>query len=196
MTILKKFVDVVEMISEFFGWLSQMIVVLLIVIGFGNVVLRYVGQYMGTKLTSNAFIEWQWYLYTLVFLFGFAYILKNGINVRVDFWFANQSDRRKAWIDLIGHLLALIPFCILAIYVTWNPVLRSWGLLPNGTWGTWEISPDPDGLPRAPIKSMVIVAFVMLLLQAIAEVIKLIATLRGQAHLFQLEKLDAPLRIE
>lgn len=196
MPILKKIVDVIEMISEFFGWLSQMIVILLVVIGFSNVVLRYLGRYTGVKLTSNAFIEWQWYLYTLVFLFGFAYILKHGINVRVDFWFANQSDRRKAWIDLIGHILALIPFCILAIYVTWNPVLRSWGLLPNGTWGRWEMSPDPDGLPRAPIKSMVIVAFTMLLLQAIAEVIKLIAILRGQQHLFQLEKLDAPLRIE
>ena len=66
---------------------------------------------------------------------------------------------------------------MLGIYVTLNPVLASWGRLPNGSWGTWEISPDPDGLPRAPIKSMIIVAFVLLLAQAISQVIKYIAVL-------------------
>lgn len=193
---LKKVVDVIDMISEFFGWLAQMVVPVLILVGFGNVVLRYVGQYAGLKLTSNVIIELQWYLYTLVFLWGFGYILKNGINVRVDFWFANQSDRRKAWIDLIGHVLALLPFCILALYVVWGPILRSWGWQPNGTWGTWEMSPDPDGLPRAPIKSMVLVGFGLLFLQTIAEIIKLVAILRGQQELFQLQKSDAPLRVE
>ena len=196
MQILKKFVITVEMMSEGLGWLSQMIVPITILVGFSNVVLRYTGQIIGLKLTSNVIIELQWYLYTLIFFLGFAYILKNNINVRVDFWYANQTPKTKAWIDLIGHLLALLPFCLLALYVTYQPVLTSWGLRPDGSWGTWEVSPDPNGLPRAPIKSMVLVAFGMLLLQTIAEIIKLIAIVRGHEDLFQLKELEAPLRIE
>lgn len=197
MNALKHFVETVEKISEFLGWLSQMIVPITILVGVSNVALRYVGEFIGRKLTNNVVIELQWYLYTLIFFFGFAYILKHGVNVRVDFWFADQPQRRKAWIDLIGHLLALIPFCILALYVTWHPVLTSWGLLPNGTWGTWEVSPDPNGLPRAPIKSMIILAFGTLLLQALAEVVKLAAVLRGETNIFS-EAIEphAPLRIE
>lgn len=196
MKLLAQYTKVIDRISEIFGSISMYIVILTFFVGFLNVVLRYTGQIIGQRLTSNVFIELQWYLYSLIFFFGFSYILKNGINVRVDFWFANQSKKLKAKIDLIGHLVALIPFCLLALWATWSPVLKSWGLRPNGTWGTWEISPDPNGLPRAPIKSMIVVAFAMLLLQAIAEIFKLIAILRDQENLVQTVEHDAPIRIE
>lgn len=93
--------------------------------------------------------------------------LKHGINVRVDLIYAHWPTRRKAILDFVGHLLFLIPFCLLAIWVTINPVLTAWGRLPNGGWVPWEQSPDPGGLPRAPIKTMIIIAFVLLLLQTI-----------------------------
>lgn len=156
--------------------------------------------------------------------------------MRVDFWFAEQPAKRKAWIDFIGHILALIPFSILALYVTWNPVLSSWGHRSNqpfytgwdrwegsgetidriratceanpdcrvGSWAyyqqvigglPWEDSPDPDGLPRAPIKSMVLVSFFLLLLQGIAEMIKLTAILTDDDTFTRAER-DAPIRIE
>jgi TRAP-type mannitol/chloroaromatic compound transport system permease small subunit len=172
------------------------LVIVTFVVGFLNVVLRYVGRFIGVRLTSNLFIELQWYLYSLIFFFGFAYILKNNLNVRVDFWYAKQSRKRQATIDFVGHLVSLIPFCIMGIMVTINPVLRSWGLLPDGSWGTWELSPDPSGLPRAPIKTMIIFAFVTLLIQGIAELIKLIAILRGQEALVEAFHQDTPLRIE
>jgi len=184
-------------ISERFGELSMVIVVITVVIGFYNVVARYTGRYTGVQLSSNLFIELQWYLYSLVFLFGFAYILKHGINVRVDFIFAKWPKKRKATLDFWGHLFFLVPFCIMAIYVTINPVMVSWGRLPNGGWGNWELSPDPSGLPRAPIKTMIIFAFVLLLLQAFAELIKLWYVMRGHEEL-AVEELggDAPIRIE
>lgn len=196
MELLAKYTKAIDRVSEFFGAVSMYLVIVTFVVGFLNVVLRYTGQIIGRRLVSNVFIELQWYLYSLVFFLSFAYILKNGINVRVDFWFAEQNKKLKAKIDLVGHLIALIPFCILALWATWGPVLRSWGLRPNGEWGTWEVSPDPNGLPRAPIKSMIVVAFALLLLQAIAEVIKLIAILRDQEHLVQTVDIDAPIRIE
>jgi TRAP-type mannitol/chloroaromatic compound transport system permease small subunit len=172
------------------------LVIVTVAVGFGNVVLRYVGQLIGQRLTSNLFIELQWYLYSLIFLFGFPYILKNNINVRVDFWYANLSLKKKAWIDLIGHLIALIPFCLIGLWVAYSPIMRSWGRLPDGSWGMWELSPDPSGLPRAPIKTMIIVAFVLLLLQAISEMIKLIAILRDHPEDVEVAQRDAPLRVE
>lgn len=198
MRALVKVARFIDRISEFLGTLSMYLVIATFFVGILNVFLRYIGQFIGQRLTSNMVIELQWYLYSLIFLLGFAYILKNDINVRVDFWFAELSRKQQAKIDFIGHILALLPFCILAIWVVWNPILISWGLRPDGSWGMWEVSPDPDGLPRAPIKSFVLVAFVTLLLQAIAEMIKLAAVLRGQEDLVDLglESREAPLRIE
>lgn len=167
----------IDAVTEFIGNLLPYLVILMIGVGFYNVVARYLGRFVQARLTNNSAIEIQWYLYSVLFFFGFAYILKHNLNVRVDFLYAGWSPRRRAWVDLLGTILFLIPFCILGIYVTLSPVLASWGRLPSGAWGTWEISPDPDGLPRAPIKSMIIVAFVLLLAQALSQVIKYVAVL-------------------
>lgn len=167
----------IDAVTDFIGSLLPYLVILMISVGFYNVVARYVGRFVGANLTNNSALEIQWYLYSVLFFFGFAYILRLNLNVRVDFLYAKWSPHRRAWVDLLGTLLFLIPFCILGIYVTINPVMASWGRLPNGAWGTWEISPDPNGLPRAPIKSMIIVSFVLLLFQAISQVIKYIAVL-------------------
>jgi TRAP-type mannitol/chloroaromatic compound transport system permease small subunit len=192
------YVSAIDRLSEALGAVSMFLVVVTLVVGFANVLLRYVGRFVGARLTSNLFIELQWYLYSLIFLFGFAYILKHNINVRVDFWYGRFSDKAKARVDAIGHLLALIPFCIIALIVTWRPILTAWGLRPNGTWGPWELSPDPSGLPRAPIKTVIIVAFVTLFLQAMAEMIRLLATLRDIEELKpqHLRKIESPARIE
>lgn len=179
MRFLLKIAQVIEKLSENGGRIATMLVLITVAIGFYNVVARYVGRYIGVTLSSNIFIEIQWYLFSLVFFLGFAYALKHNVNVRVDFYFSRFTAKRKAWIDFIGHLLFLVPFCLIGIYVTYAPVLSSWGQLPNGTFGPWEMSPDPNGLPRAPIKSMIIVAFVLLLLQTIAEIIKKYAIIRG-----------------
>ena len=176
---LLKIARFIDQISEWSGILSTGLVLVTIVIGFYNVIARYVGREIGVTLSSNVFIEIQWYLFSLVFFFGFAYALKHGVNVRVDFYFTNFTAKRKAWVDFIGHILFLIPFCLIGIYATLGPVLNSWGRLPSGEYGQWELSPDPGGLPRAPIKTMIIVAFLLLLLQAIAEVLKKFAIIRG-----------------
>lgn len=159
-----------------------------VAVGFVTVLLRYVGRQLGTGLTNPGYTEWQLYLYGGIFLFGFAYILKHQINVRVDFWFANQSQRRRAWIDLVGHIIALIPFCLLALWVSIPQVVTSWRLN--------EQSPDAGGLPRAPIKTLIPIAFALLLIQAIAEFVKLVAILRGRADLVDLEEPEEPIRIE
>jgi TRAP-type mannitol/chloroaromatic compound transport system permease small subunit len=185
MRFLLKIVSVIDAFSEILGKLSGLLVLLVIAIGFYNVVVRYLGRFMGTSLSSNVFIELQWYLYSLIFLLAFPYILKHNVNVRVDLLYARWPRRRQLWVDLLGTLFFLIPFCIVGIWVAYNPVMMSWGRLPGGGWGTWEMSPDPSGLPRAPIKTMIIFAFATLLLQAIAQVIKYIAALRGNEEVIE-----------
>lgn len=173
----------IDAVSELFGQLANWIVLITIAIGFYNVAVRFTGRWTGLQLSSNVYIELQQYLFSLIFLLGFAYILKHGINVRVDFLYARWSDRTRALIDLVGTLAFLIPFCIIGIYVTISPVLTSWGRLPDGTWGAWEMSPDANGLPRAPIKSMIIVAFALLLMQAISQTIKYLAVVLGHREI-------------
>ncbi len=174
--------------SEWMGTISKYMVMITVLVGFTNVVLRYSGERLGFRFTNNGLIEAQWYLYSLIFLFGFGYILKHGVNVRVDFWFANQPKRTKAWIDFVGHLIALLPFCIIGIWISIPQVQTSWRLN--------EQSPDPSGLPRAPIKTMILVGLILLLIQAIAEVVKLVATLRGVADDLAVLEADTPVRIE
>jgi TRAP-type mannitol/chloroaromatic compound transport system permease small subunit len=198
MRILLKFVQIVDAISERLGSLITIVVIATVMVGFYNVVARYLGRFIGMQLSSNTFIELQWYMYSVVFLLGFAYILKRGINVRVDFIYSKWPKERKAMIDFWGHLLFLVPFCIIGIWFSINPVLASWGRLANGTWGPWEMSPDAGGLPRAPLKTMIIVGFALLALQALAELIKLYVIMRGNNETLRIEKADTdqPLRIE
>ncbi len=183
MRTLLKLSAAIDAVSELFGQLANWIVLITIAIGFYNVAVRFTGRWTGLQLSSNVYIELQQYLFSLIFLLGFAYILKHGINVRVDFLYARWSDRTRALIDLVGTLAFLIPFCIIGIYVTISPVLTSWGRLPDGTWGAWEMSPDANGLPRAPIKSMIIVAFTLLLMQAISQTIKYLAVVLGHREI-------------
>lgn len=183
--VLLKVARAIDRVTELAGKLADWIVILTIAVGFYNVAARYMGRFIGLKLSSNVFIELQWYLFSLMFLLGFSYILKYGANVRVDFLYSNWSERRRALIDLIGTVLFLIPFCIMGIWVTLNPVLLSWGRLPDGSWGQWEMSSDADGLPRAPIKTMLIVAFVLLLLQGISQAIKYLAIVQGYSSVAQ-----------
>lgn len=179
----------IDALIEPIGRLLNWLVLITIAVGFYNVAARYIGRFLGMQLSSNVFIELQWYLFSVTFLLGFPYILKHGANVRVDFFEVRWSERRKAMISFWGTVLFLIPFCILGLWVTFKPVLQSWGLLPDGTWGTWEISSDANGLPRAPIKSMMLVSFTLLLLQGISQAIKYWAVWFGHT-----QELPSPLR--
>src|SRR3712207_2393407 len=176
-----------DRVSDVLGQVSQYLVLVLVLVGFGNVLLRYVGEAIGRRLTTNDLIEAQWYVYGMLFLLALPYVLRHQVNVRVDFWFTNQPMRRKALIDLVGHLIGLIPFALLGIAISLPAVRRSWRI--------GETTPE-GGLPLAPIKTLILAAMVLLLLQALAEVVKLVVVLEGNDDLVELEEHDVPLRIE
>jgi TRAP-type mannitol/chloroaromatic compound transport system permease small subunit len=188
---LLKFAQIVDRLSELCGNLSGWLVAITIGVGFYNVVARYVGRLIGIKLASNGLIDLQWQLFSLIFFLGFPYILKHGANVRVDFLYANWSEKRRALVDFLGTVTFLIPFCVLGLWVSTNFVLQSWGVAPDGSLGSWELSANADGLPPAPIKTMLIVGFGLLLLQAIAQAIKYLAIWLGYTQVAQQLQADA-----
>ena len=162
---LSRFIDTV---NEWIGRLAYWLVLFMVLIGVWNVVGRYLGRLVGYNLTSNALIEIQWYLFDLVFLLGGAYALKHNGHVRVDIFYKDLSPRRKALINFVGSLV-LISFCAWVIYYSWGTVLNS--------WENWEMSPDPGGLPRYPIKSFIIIGLLLVIFQGISEAIKNLAIL-------------------
>ena len=168
LVLLARVIDGVNgVIGRAMGWVA----LLMVAIGVINVVGRYLGAQLGMQLSSNALLEAQTYAYSMVFLLAAAYVLCTNGHIRVDIIYAGRSQRTRAWIDIFGTLVFLIPFCIFALYFSVGYVERSWNVL--------ESSPNPGGLPRYPIKTVILIGFAMLLLQGGSELIKRIAWLRG-----------------
>ena len=153
------------------GSILRWLAVLMIFMGAYNAVARYLTRSVGVSLSSNALNEAQWYLFSLIFLLGAAYALEVDAHVRVDVLYGRLSTRARGWINLLGTVFFLIPFCVLMLWVSYPTVRNSWAIR--------EVSPDPGGLPRWPIKAVILVAFVLLLLQAFSQLIKSIDAIRG-----------------
>ncbi len=115
--------------------------------------------------------ELEWHLFGVIFLLGAAYTFKEDAHVRVDIFYARAGGRTQAWINLIGCLIALIPFALLVVWCTKQFVLNSWAVR--------ETSPDPGGLPaRYILKAMIPGGFLLLGLQGVAEAIRSFRYLR------------------
>jgi TRAP-type mannitol/chloroaromatic compound transport system permease small subunit len=105
--------------------------------------------------------ELEWHLFGFLFLLGAAYTLKNNRHVRVDVFYDNMSEKKKAIIDFFGTIIFLIPFSLLVIYASKNFVIFSYNF--------HEGSPNPGGLPyRFILKSAIPVGFIMVVLQGIS----------------------------
>jgi TRAP-type mannitol/chloroaromatic compound transport system permease small subunit len=128
-------------------------------------------RHLGTSWSSNALIEGQWYLFAVVFMLGAPLALAKGAHVRVDALFGRFGPRARHWIDLVGGVLFLLPFAAFGFYESLDFVERSWSIR--------EGSPDPGGLPRYPIKTLIPIAFGLLFLQGLSQVIKHGAALVG-----------------
>lgn len=168
---LRRFSAFVDRLSERVGALTLWLTLLMVLLGAFNALARYSGRFFGISLASNVFIESQWYLFSMVFLLGAGYTLKHNGHVRVDVLYSRLTPRRRAWLNLIGGALLLLPFCLFALYVSWPSVLNSVKVM--------EMSPDPGGLPRWPIKLLILPAFVLVILQGLAEMAKEWVFLRG-----------------
>ncbi len=146
----------------------------MVFVGAIGAVLRYFARGLGWSLNLTPATEAQWYMFSVIFLMGAAYGLKHDVHVRVDVMYERLSAKGRAWIDLAGTLVFLIPFSIVMLYVSYPTVAASFRVR--------EGSPDPGGLPRYPIKALILVSFVLLLLQAVSQIVKQIDVIRGPSE--------------
>jgi TRAP-type mannitol/chloroaromatic compound transport system permease small subunit len=168
-----RIVQAINRMSEWTGRLVYGLTLVMVIVGAFNAVTRYLDRYTGFGLSSNLWLELQWYLFSLVFLIGAAYTLKRDDHVRVDVLYGRLSRRGQAWINLLGTLLFLVPFCVLVLWMSIPFVEQSWAVL--------EQSSDPGGLPRYPIKTVIPLAFVLVLLQGLSLALRETLVLMGAA---------------
>ncbi|WP_097460427.1 TRAP transporter small permease subunit [Mangrovitalea sediminis] len=173
----------IDWLNQKLGQLMQWLALLMVLIGVYNASARYLGNLIGRNLSSNAYLELQWYLFGAIFMLGASYTLRHDAHVRVDILYSRLSTKGKAWIDLLGTLLFLLPFCILVLWLSWDWVAFSWKI--------HEMSSDPSGLARYPIKTVVPVAFAMLILQGISQLIKAVGVITGHLESMTPDKTDS-----
>jgi TRAP-type mannitol/chloroaromatic compound transport system permease small subunit len=161
----------IDQLNDWLGRGVYWLVMVMLTVGSWNVLGRYLGRAIGQNLTSNTSIEVQWYLFDLVFMLGAAYTLQRDNHVRVDVFYKNWSPRGQALANLVGTVCFLIPFSILVIVASWQWTANSWLV--------GELSPDPGGLPRFPIKTLIIISFSTLIVQGLSEAIKNLAIVLG-----------------
>ena len=154
---LSKFIDQLNnKIGKSTAWLTTVLMILICV----DVVLRYL-----FSNTKTWVIELEWHIFGIIFLLGAAYTLLHDKHVRVDLFYEKFSTRKKAWVNIVGMLIFLVPWCIVVIYYGYDYALNAFSFN--------EGSSQPNGLPaRYIIKSFIAIGFVLLLLQGFSEVIK------------------------
>ena len=164
MKILKKISQSIDFINSMLGKIAIIAIFLATIISAGNALFRYI-----FNLSSNSMLEVQWYLFAVVFLLASGYTYLKNQHIRIDILSNRFSPKAKAIAEIIGIVFFLFPAFTMLLYLTIGPAISSWQI--------WEMSPNPGGLPRAPIKALLPVGMFFLLLQGISELCKAIITL-------------------
>lgn len=157
----------IDALNRAIGKITIWLVLITTLISAGNAIVRKIFD-----SSSNALLEIQWYLFAAVFLLGAGYGLLNNAHVRIDFLASRLSARTRNWIDVGGIVLALIPFCLLSIALSWPMFMQA--------FVSGEMSSNAGGLIRWPVYLLIPVGFALLLLQSLSELVKRLAFLRGQ----------------
>ena len=175
MQALLKLSDGVDALGTQIGRLIRWLVLGSVLISAGNAIIRKI-----FNVSSNAFLEIQWYLFAGVFLLGAGFAFMRNVHVRIDFISSKLSKRTNTIIDIAGIVVFLIPLCLIMVWLSW-PLFAS-------AWSSGEMSQNAGGLIRWPAYLLMPLGFGLLLLQALSELVKRVAYLRGQR--------DEPMSIE
>ena len=166
MSTLLNFSLVIDWVNFRIGKLMGWLVFIAVLVSSLNALSRYM-----FNASSNAWLELQWYLFGAVVLLGAAYTLQQNEHIRIDIINARLKPRTRNIIDIIGHLLFLMPLCIMMVWLGVPFFLRA--------FTSGEISASAGGLIIWPAKLLVPVGFALLLLQGVSELIKRIAIMQG-----------------
>ncbi|MFC4161497.1 TRAP transporter small permease subunit [Chitinimonas lacunae] len=167
MSFLLRLAGWIDALNERVGQFAKWLVLVCVLISSGNALSR---KLFG--LSSNAWLEIQWYLFSAVFLLGAAYTLKHNEHIRIDLLLSRLSPRRQAMVDIAGGLLFLLPMAIAVSYYVWPVAVQM--------YVSQEASSDPGGLIRWPVWWLIPIGFALLILQALSEIVKRIAFLQGR----------------
>lgn len=155
-------------ITDIVGSITGIVMLLMMLNVFFDVVARY--------LFSNSSVgmqEMEWHLFSVMFLFGIAYALKEEAHVRVDFIYDRLSDKKRAVINIVGTILFLLPFALLIVFGSYEYVFDAYDVN--------EISEDPGGLThRWIIKAMIPLSFIFLILSAMGYILKNVRIYKGE----------------
>lgn len=160
------FSRVIDAMNERLSYIANWLVLLSCLISAGNAFSRY-----AFSISSNAWLEIQWYMFAAMVMLGTSYTLKRNEHVRVDIVFSNLSTRRQIGVDIFGGILFLMPATLIMAYLSW-PIFHN-------SWVEGEISSNAGGLVRWPVKIFIPLGFALLSLQGISELIKRFAMLTG-----------------
>jgi TRAP-type mannitol/chloroaromatic compound transport system permease small subunit len=167
MTPLLNLSRLIDKISTGVGKFTMWLILATTLISAGNALVRKT-----FNVSSNGLLEIQWYLFAAVFMLGAGYGFLKNSHVRIDFISTKLSDRARNWVDVIGIVVVLIPFCVITIGLSWPFFLQA--------FNSGEMSQNAGGLIRWPAYAMIPLGFALLLMQAFSELIKRVAYLRGQ----------------
>ena len=152
-----------EMTGRFCSWFVALMTLITCLV----VVMRY-GLDLGSVLLQDVVL----YFHGALFLLGSSFALKRNAHVRVDIFYREFSEKKKAFVDLVGHCLFLQPVC-------WVIFLFSWGYVAD-SWEWMEVSAEPDGLPFVYLqKSLLIVLCLFMALQSFSEILKSILKIKN-----------------
>ena len=157
----------IDALNERVGRTVYWLVLVTVLISAGNAIVRKV-----FNMSSNAFLEMQWYLFSAVFLLCAGYTLLRNEHVRIDVIAGRLSPRAQAWIDVFGTVFFLMPMALIFLWLSWPIFVR--------TFTHGEISTNAGGLIIWPARLLVPIGFTLLALQGLSELIKRIAFLAGR----------------
>ena len=166
MQALLTFSRLIDKLNEKIGKGAAWLILLAVLVSTINALIRYT-----FSISSNAWLELQWYLFAGTFLLCAPWTLKCNEHIRIDVVTGRFSPRVHAWIDIVGGLFFLIPVCLV---ILWSAFPFAWESII-----TAENSSNAGGLIVWPAKVLIPIAFTLLLLQGISEVIKRFAFLQG-----------------
>jgi TRAP-type mannitol/chloroaromatic compound transport system permease small subunit len=163
---LLKMSEGVDLLGTQIGRLIRWLVLGSVLISAGNAIIRKI-----FNISSNAFLEIQWYLFAGVFLLGAGFAFMRNVHVRIDFISGKLSKRTNTIIDIAGIVVFVIPLCLIMVWLSW-PLFAS-------AWSSGEMSQNAGGLIRWPAYLLMPLGFGLLLLQALSELVKRVAYLQG-----------------
>ena len=163
---LLKFAYSIDRLSRHAATVALWLTLICALISAGNALSRY-----AFDLSSNAWLELQWYMFGGIVLLGGPHLLNINGHIRVDLFYSKLNDRQRAWLDLGGLIFFLMPFSLYMVMDSWPWFVEAWTIN--------ETSANAGGLIRWPVKLLLPLGFALLMLQGLSEIVKRVAALRG-----------------